>query len=451
MQQLLRKLSLAIKEQKSDDAVYFYSELIKNNVSQKDIVFSLLKDMIPILYRNLYYRVPHGIMGISAAIDISDYIDDFKSLPLAQAINYLADENKLAPLNFSAVTPYYTDDSEYFDNMQNYILQGEIPTAYRYFLGLEAKNLTDIDFHTKIFYLAFEDLVNIGHKAIYYHKIQELIKYLDEKPPNIYYPVISYLASEPKDFSIKDIVLKEYYAFRDLNIDLSNNKKDLTDKEALNTIDIIINSMRTTALTHITDYLKEGRSIRSLSDTITIAASQLVLDTEMDDWIMPVHGFNYCYALNSWFRNYTSKDSVLGLFYQAAFLNYLSVELKKVHFTSASVYVKHRCILDNIIKAIRKSNVSDAVSLTQSYMLSDFEDTELIKRLAVMSVINGSLKNFTHDMKFTSSCIKEYEQNKSPIKWLIIVALAKHLAQSPKDYDCFTRFIDYTKESEEDK
>jgi hypothetical protein len=442
MQKLLRRLSVTIKDQKNLDAIKVYCELLKNNVTQSDIVYNILKDIIPILYRNKYFKVPHGIMGLMAAIDISQHIEQNKQLALAQAIYYLSHENKLAPLNFSVFVPLYDENQDKLQSLENYINNSEIPNAYRYFLGIKAKSEIDDTIINYLFNVAIQDMVNIGHKTIYFQKILELVDYLDNEPPNVYYPAISYIASDPKDFTVKDYAVKEYDSFSSANSDFRPGSRQLSADDAMQTVDIIINSMRSRVLSHISTLLQNGFSLRSIADTITIAAAQLILDTDTDEWVRPVHGFNYCYAVNWWQRKYGKSESIFAIFMQAAFVNSLSIEHKKVHFLSARVYIKHRCIIDNIIKSIRSSNVSDSVSLTQSYLLSKFDDKELIKVLANLSVQNGSIKNFTHDLKLTSSCIHEYQENSSPLKWLILVALAKHLSQSEKDYECYTLFTD---------
>ena len=441
MQKLLRKLSVSIKDQKLDESITLYCKLKQNNIDQNRIVYNLLEDIIFILYRNKYFRVPHGFMGLMAAVDLSEIIQEDKDLPLLQAICYLSHENKLAPLNLSIFTPLYNEADNRAESFSKYVFDGDIPGAYRYFIGVKTKGYFDARFIDELFKLAMEDLVNIGHKAIYFQKILELNEYLDDEPSHLYFPAIAYLASEPKDFTLKNLITKEYEAFRGAGVDLSANNKELTKDDSSYIIALVINSMKTRLFAQIAKLLKDGYSPRSISDTLTLAAAQLVLDTDTDDWVRPVHGFNYCYALNWWQRHFKSKYDVLVLYYQAAFVNQLSVEHKKVHFASASVYVRHRCILNNIVKSIRASNVSDTVSLTQSYVLSDFNVDELINCLAILAVQNSSINNFTHDMKFTSSCINEYKQNKSPLKWLILVALTKQLSQSLKDYEYYTKYF----------
>lgn len=439
MQKELRKLSLAIKDQNTKEAVALYCKLVRNNVDQRIIVSSIIKDAIPILYRNKYFQVPHGIMGIIAANDISECLEVEKALPLLQAICYLSEENKLAPLDFSMFVPLYIETDEPLKVLENYILEGDILKTYRLFKGLLEKETID-NLYSEIFKFAMKDLVNIGHKVIYYHKTLELITYLNETPQNVFYPSISYLASEPKDYTLSNNAIKEYQKLLDSKLDISKNDRGLSKDDSSALIDVIISSMRSRVLSSITILLQKGISINAIADNITLAASQLILDTDLDEWVLPVHGFNYCYAVNWWIRNFNDKDKALALYLQAAFINHLSIELKKVHFTGSYVFVKHQNILNNIITSIRSSNISDSVCLTQSYVLSNGDVEKLLKLLALSSVQNDSTKNFAHDIKFTSSCIKEYRDNSSPNKWLILVSLAKHLSQSKKDYTNYTLY-----------
>lgn len=440
MQAKKRKLTLAIKDQRIDDAVLTYFELVKDGSKQKEIAHNIVTDVIPILYRTKYFHVPHGLMGLMAAIDLSEILDSYKELPLLQAIAYLVNENKLAPLGFSVYTPLYLDAEDIFQPLETFINEGDVAKAYRYFLSLLANNHINNNFHSKLFEFAMKDTFNVGHKAIYYHKILELIEYFEEEPPNIYYPSISYLSSEPKDFSVYEMALKEYKIFLSLKINTENNTRNMSVEDSNNLIDLIISSMKSRVLTYITRHLENGTSIKSLSDNIILAASQLILDTETDEWIKPIHAFNYSYALNWWIRNFDNNDKVLALYLQASLINQFSIEHKKVHFMANSVFFKNQNILYNLSKAIQTNNVSNAVALCQSYILSSYDIGVLIKHMAFLACQNSSIKNFTHDMKFASSSIKEYNLNSSPNKWLILVALAKHLSQSPKNFEIFKTY-----------
>ncbi|MEW5821611.1 MAG: hypothetical protein AB1782_15570 [Cyanobacteriota bacterium] len=443
MDNIYRSLLQALKSQSCNDTLEAYFELIKENVSQKEIVYNIVKETIPILYRTKYFHVPHGIMGIMAALDLSNYLESYKFLPLAQALAYLANENKLAPLNFSDYSPLFVETDNNISTIESYIDEGNVAKTYRFFLALLSNNAVNDDLHRDIFNIAMKDTVNIGHKAIYYHKILELIDFLGEEPSDIYYPSISYLASEPKDFSIYDHALKEYNNYLEMNINIDNNNLELSKEDTLNFTDQIIYSMKSRVLTLITKLIQNGISIQSLTDNLILAASQLILNTDLNDWIKPIHAFNYCHAVNCWIRKYNPENKVLALYLQAALINRLSIELKKVHFLASPVYIRSKNILNNIARSIQVSNVSDAVALTQSCVCSNCDYDDITQLLAFLSVQNGSIMNFTHDMKFTSSCIKEYKINSSPNRWMIYVALAKHLAQSTKDRSYFNLFEHY--------
>lgn len=443
MENIYRKFLLNIKDQKADESLLSYFELLKNDIDEKVLVTKILNDTIPILYRTKYFHVPHGFMAIMAALTIGKRLPEYKDLALAQAISYLTHENKLAPLNLSAFDPLYTDSKEHIKTIESFVTEGNAAKTYRYFLGLKNHNHVNEDFHKDMIRIAMKDNVNIGHKVIYYHKILELVDYLQEEPPYIYYPCVSYLASEPKDYLLYELAENEYKNLLDLNINLAQNTQNLSSKESNSLVESIIYSMKSKVLSNITRLLTNGVSIKSISDNLIIAASQLILDTEYNNWIKPVHAFNYCHALNWWIRTYEPEDSILALYLQATIINNISIELKKVHFLSSSIYIKNPNNMTNMVKAINISNVSDAVSLCKGYILSHCNIEEMINLLTFLSIQNGSIHNFSHNLKLTSSCIKEFDQNTSPNKWLILVALAKQLAQSKKHYSCYRLYEKY--------
>ena len=59
----------------------------------------------------------------------------------------------------------------------------------------------------------------------------------------------------------------------------------------------------------MTAHLKNGKSIRSLGDTIQIGAAELILRTTVPrQFTNGQHPFDYCNVANNWFR--TSDNSV---------------------------------------------------------------------------------------------------------------------------------------------
>lgn len=441
MEKKYKKLLLSIKKQEVNDALLAYFDLVRQEEPEKDIVKNILKELIPRLYRTKYFHVPHGFMGLTAAMDLSKYLSKYKHLPVAEAIYYLTRENKLAPLDFSDFHPLYSEAKDPIDSLEEYIQSGDVPKAYRTFIGLQQKELINEQTHLRLFKSTLKDSVNLGHKSIYYHKTLELIDFLGEDIPNIFYPCLSYLASEPKDYKIYEAGFEEYQTLMDTGADFSGNNKELTKESSNTLIETILYSMKSSVLKHLTKRVQDGYSIKSLSDNLTLAAAQLLLDTETSDWIKPLHAFNFCYALNWWIEKSGIEDQLLALYIKASLINQYSIELKKVHFLSSPFYANHENIVCNIIRAIELSNVSDAVLLTQSFILSGLDIDYLSTQMAFLAARNGSIINFTHDMKLCSSCLSEYKTNESPNKWLILVALAKHLAQSEKDYTCFDIYL----------
>src|SRR5207253_9515580 len=79
----------------------------------------------------------------------------------------------------------------------------------------------------------------------------------------------------------------------------------------------------------LTTHLKNGKSIRSLGDTIQIGAAELILRTPVPrQFTNGPHPFDYCNVANNWMRTSTNPYQARILFLMASFINDVAHENK---------------------------------------------------------------------------------------------------------------------------
>lgn len=439
MQKQLRKLSISIKENKLNSAINLYLGLVKGGVSRKVIIYNIIKDLVPVLYRTISQKNPHGFLSLSAALDLQKHLDEDIDLPIIQAISYLASENKFAPIDFSSYQPL-KKSSNLFEELVEYIKASDSTKTYRTFLSMLKNGRLDEETRSFLFKQALKDTANNGHRAYYLQGFFELESYLNTETAHFYYPCIAGLASENKDYSLYKSVKAFFKRHTMTHTSFADNTAILSLDEANILIDTAIKSYRESLFYFVFELLKEGKSIESIADSLILTASSLVLMTDEENWLKPVSCFNYCYALNTWIRKDSCNYKLLALYMMASVINHYAVDLKKVHYDGNLVYLKDPEILHSIDKAIKTSNVSHTLLLSHSYLLSGHDPEPLCKLLISRMVQLSSLNTLTYNLMFTSACLKEFSNNKSPKKPLIIVSLAKFLASLPKDKEISTLY-----------
>src|SRR5439155_11871770 len=100
------------------------------------------------------------------------------------------------------------------------------------------------------------------------------------------------------------------------------NQAPLSPGEVKELIDLLMNADQETVWNRISAHLKGGISLKSLGDTIQLAAAELILRTTVArQFTNGQHPFDYCNVANNWLRNSKSPYKVRILYLMANFIN----------------------------------------------------------------------------------------------------------------------------------
>lgn len=350
------------------------------------------------------------------------------------------------------------------ERLRNHMLAtmgGEVVRAYRLFLDLAADPDARDALRDQMMFLGLIDIQdtiagrkarNTGHKGLRARAITGLADFVGwDNAHGVFYTGVPDMAVGPLYYSAYDaacVMLNE--AFPDGHNHLREaNKTPLTPKEVEAFIDLLMTGSTSAVWSQVTDYLKAGKSIRSLGDTIQIAAAELILRNVVPrKFTDGQHPFDYCNAANHWIRTSKSDYQPRVLYLMANFVNDSSVTNK--WFTSglqdeiAGFDGKGRTpaqLLTQLDESILSFDIAATTANGNAYLKSGGDAREFFSTVAVTA---SKFQDDPHNQKIAHSAFEEYENNSTHLKDRLLLAAVRQLAGWPKmpgERDCYARFM----------
>jgi hypothetical protein len=199
----------------------------------------------------------------------------------------------------------------------------------------------------------------------------------------------------------------------------------------------------------VTAHLKNGRSIRSLGDTIQIGAAELLLRTTVPrQFTDGQHPFDYCNVANYWMRTSESPYQPRVLYLMANFVNDVARSNKLV----ASVIEREcasfdtsgrspRALLEELDEAILAYDVPRTTALASAYLQSG-ADRDAYR--AAVAVTACKFQDDPHNQKIAHSTFEEFDHNSTHLRDRLLLATVRLLAGWPKmpgERECYARFM----------
>src|ERR1700720_382114 len=223
-------------------------------------------------------------------------------------------------------------------------VSGDSRRSYGLFLGLAEEQEVRPLLADQLNFLGLIDLQdtvigrkarNTGHKAIRARSITDLADFIGwERSHGVYYMGVPDMAVGPLYYSLYDAVcVRMASEFPDGGITLKQtNQTPLTPIEVEEMVRQMMEADADTVWDLLTAHLKNGKSIRSLGDTIQLGAAELILRTTVArQFTNGQHPFDYCNVANNWMRNGKSPYKARILYLMANFINDVAHENKLVN------------------------------------------------------------------------------------------------------------------------
>src|SRR5438552_4784272 len=213
-------------------------------------------------------------------------------------------------------------------------MSGDVRRSYGLFLGLAADEETRPLLRDQLLFLGLIDLQdtvigrkarNTGHKALRARAVLDLADFMGwDRSHGVYYIGVPDMAVGPLYYSLYDAAcVTVTNEFPDAGKNLKQaNHTPLTPAEVEEMVPLLLEADAPTVWSLINTHLKNGKSIRSLGDTIQLGAAELILRTTVPrQFTDGQHPFDYCNVANHWLRTSDNPYQPRVLYLMANFVN----------------------------------------------------------------------------------------------------------------------------------
>jgi hypothetical protein len=339
-------------------------------------------------------------------------------------------------------------------------VSGDSRRSYRLFLGLAEDEDVRLRLADQLQFLGVIDLQdtvigrkarNTGHKALRARAVTDLADFIGwERSHGVFYMGVPDMAVGPLYYSLYDAVcVRMTSEFPDAGTNLKQtNQTPLAPGEVEDMVRQLMEADADTVWDLLTAHLKNGKSIKSLGDTIQISAAELILRTTVPrQFTNGQHPFDYCNVANNWLRTSGNPYQARVLYLMASFVNDSAHENKAfspvIEKEAAGFDFAHLApdvLLHHLDEAIMALDFPRATALADTYLHSD---TDCKAYQATVALAACRFQDDPHNQKITISTFEEYGHNSTHLRDRLLVATARLLAgwtKMPGERDCYARF-----------
>lgn len=431
----------------------------------------------------------HTILGLRTSAHLMPYLpEEYRLLAMLQSVwyipagldiwnqllgrypgRYATMKNMHVPLEDKRPVVWNEDQQPIVENgsieerLHSYMIAtmaGDVRRSYGLFLGLAADPAIRPRLRDTLMFIGLVDVQetiagrkarNTGHKALRARAIVDLADYIGwDRAHGVFYTGVPDMAVGPLYFSAYDaacVLATEEFpnAGKDLE---QTNRTPLSPAGVEAFIAQLMTADSDTIWDQVTAHLKAGISIRSLGDTIAVAAAEIILrTTEPRRFTDGQHAFDYCNTANMWLRSSDSPYKARIVYLMANFVNDAAVTNKLFEpvlqreaagFTangkSAAEILRGQ---DEIILAF---DFPRATASAAAYLEAGGDPRAFMAATAITAC---KFQDDPHNQKISHSTFEEWEHNTTHLKDRMLLATVRQLAGWPKmpgDRDCYARF-----------
>jgi len=432
----------------------------------------------------------HTILGLRASASLTPFLPEkYRLLPLLQSVWYIpagldiwnqllgkypgryatmkgmvVPRPSTGPVVWNQEQTPIREDGTIEERLHQHLIatmSGDVRRSYGLFLGLAAEEAARPLLRDQLLFLGLIDIQdtvigrkarNTGHKALRARAVTDLAGFIGwERAHGVYYIGVPDMAVGPLYYSAYDAACVTITSeFPDGGKNLKQtNQTPLTPAEVEDMVRLLMEADGQTVWDRVTTHLRNGKSLRSLGDTIQIGAAELILRTTVPrQFTDGQHPFDYCNTANYWLRTSDNPYQARILYLMANFVN--DVARSDKLFTSV---IEGECarfdstgrtpdaLLRELDEAILAFDVARTTAVANAYLTSG-ADREAY--LATIAVAACKFQDDPHNQKITHSSFEEYGHNSTHLKDRLLLASARLLAGWPKmpgERECYGRFM----------
>jgi hypothetical protein len=432
----------------------------------------------------------HTILGLRASTYLMPYLPEkYRLLPLLQSVWYIPAgldiwnqllgkyPGRYATMKGIQVPPpdygpvVWQEDQEPIrasgtveERLHDYTIAtmtGDSRRSYGLFLGLAEDEETRPLLRDQLEFLGLIDLQdtvigrkarNTGHKAIRARAVTDLANYIGwEHAHGVYYMGVPDMAIGPLYYSLYDAASVRIGAEfpDDAGKSLKHtNQTSLFPAEVEEFVELLMTADHDAVWDRLSAHLKNGKSIRSLGDTIQLGAAELILRTTVPrQFTNGQHPFDYCNVANNWMRNGDNPYQARILYLMANFINdvahenqlqspVIEKEFAEYNFTGKS----SDALLRELDDAIMALDFPRSTAVANTYLQSGADRRAYMETVALAAC---RFQDDPHNQKITISTFEEYGLNSTHLRDRLLLATPRLLAgwvKMPGERDCYARF-----------
>ncbi len=294
---------------------------------------------------------------------------------------------------------------------------------------------------------------NTGHKAIRARAIADLADVIGwDEAHGVYYMGVPDMAVGPLYYSLYNSVCvrlaAEFPEDAGKNL-VHTNKAPLAPAEVEAMVEQLMTADSGAVWDLLTGHLKNGKSIRSLGDTIQLGAAELILRTTVPrQFTNGQHPFDYCNVANNWMRTGDNPYQPRILYLMASFVNDVAHENKLYRSV-----IEEECtgfdaagrtpqaLLAELDEAIMALDCPRATAVAYAYLQSGADRRAYQETVALCAC---RFQDDPHNQKITISTFEEYGLNSTHLRDRLLLATPRLLAgwlKMPGERDCHARFM----------
>ena len=339
-------------------------------------------------------------------------------------------------------------------------MNGDSRRSYGLFLGLAEDDANRAALHDHLEFLGLIDIQdtvigrkarNTGHKAIRARAVTDLASYIGwEKSHGVFYMGVPDMAIGPLYYSLYDAASVKIAAeFEDAGKSLKEkNQAPLTPAETEDMVQRLMVAESDDIWGLLTQHLKNGKSLKSLGDTIQVGAAELILRTTVArQFTNGQHPFDYCNVANNWLRRTNNPYQARVLYLMANFVNDSAHENKLYKSVIEEEIAGYdgagrspQALLRELDDAIMSLDYARSTAVAHAYLKSGADRRPYMETVALCAC---RFQDDPHNQKITVSTFEEYGQNSTHLKDRLLLATPRLLAgwvKMPGERECYARF-----------
>jgi len=432
----------------------------------------------------------HTILGLRTSVSLMPYVPaEYRLLPMLQSVWYVPAgldiwnqllakyPGRYATMKGLNVPPpdhgpvvWHEEQQPIVENapleerIHSYMvatMSGDVKRSYGLFLGLAAEPANRAAVRDALLFLGLIDVQdtvigrkarNTGHKALRARAVVDLADYIGwERAHGVFYTGVPDMAVGPLYYSAYDAAcVTATEAFPNAGKDLKQtNTAPLSPDQVEAFIRVLLHDDTATMWAALTDHLRAGKSIRSLGDTIQIAAAELILRTTVGRKFTDAqHPFDYCNTANYWLRGTDNPYQARILYLMANFVNDAARSgqlYEPVIEKECAGFDGSRRSADELLKmtdeAILAFDIPHSTAVANAYIQAGGDPDRYMQEVAITA---SKFQDDPHNQKISHSTFEEYQHNTTHLRHKLLLASVRLLAGWPKmpgERDCYARFM----------